>query len=70
LFSCLQYLSLRALSSSMDSLEALSRDTQERTFCKWLNTKLEANGYPPMTSLVKDLSDGVKLIQLMEIMGM
>jgi cofilin len=30
-----------------------------------LNTKLEAQGYPPMTSLVKDLSDGVRLIQLM-----
>lgn len=30
-----------------------------------LNTKLEANNYSPMTSLVKDLSDGVKLIQLM-----
>ena len=30
-----------------------------------LNTKLESNGYPPMTSLVKDLSDGVRLIQLM-----
>ncbi|OJA17199.1 hypothetical protein AZE42_00212 [Rhizopogon vesiculosus] len=43
--------------------------TQERTFCKWLNTKLEANGYPPMYSLVQDLSDGVRLIQLMEIMG-
>ncbi|KAG1872379.1 calponin homology domain-containing protein [Suillus subalutaceus] len=43
--------------------------TQERTFCKWLNTKLEANGYPPMHSLVQDLSDGVRLIQLMEIMG-
>ncbi|TRM63830.1 calponin homology domain-containing protein [Schizophyllum amplum] len=42
---------------------------QERTFCKWLNTKLEANGYPPMSSLVQDLSDGVRLIQLMEIMG-
>ncbi|EMD40209.1 hypothetical protein CERSUDRAFT_151252 [Gelatoporia subvermispora B] len=53
----------------MDSLEARSRDVQERTFCKWLNTKLESNGYPPMTSLVKDLSDGVRLIQLMEIMG-
>ncbi|KAF8478104.1 actinin-like protein [Russula ochroleuca] len=53
----------------MDSLETLSRNTQERTFCKWLNTKLEANGYPPMSSLVKDLSDGVRLIQLMEIMG-
>ena len=66
----------------MDSLEARSRDVQERTFCKWfvysrslkfllfqswcrLNTKLESNGYPPMSSLVKDLSDGVRLIQLM-----
>ncbi|EJD50612.1 hypothetical protein AURDEDRAFT_143461 [Auricularia subglabra TFB-10046 SS5] len=53
----------------MDSLEARSRDMQERTFCKWLNTKLEEGGYPAMTSLVKDLSDGVRLIQLMEIMG-
>lgn len=30
-----------------------------------LNTKLESGGYPAMTSLVKDLSDGVRLIQLM-----
>ena len=30
-----------------------------------LNTKLESAGHPPMTSLVKDLSDGVRLIQLM-----
>ncbi|TDL23233.1 hypothetical protein BD410DRAFT_769110 [Rickenella mellea] len=52
-----------------DSLETRSRDVQQRTFCKWLNTKLEAHNYEPMTSLVKDLSDGVKLIQLMEIMG-
>ena len=71
--------------NTIDSLEARSRDVQERTFCKWyrirlrpchlcvvlrpslarLNTKLEANGYPPMTSLVRDLSDGVRLIQLM-----
>ncbi|KAF9241152.1 calponin homology domain-containing protein [Melanogaster broomeanus] len=43
--------------------------TQERTFCKWLNTKLEANGYPPMHSLVQDLSDGVRLIQLMLLSG-
>jgi hypothetical protein len=53
----------------MDSLEARSRGVQERTFCKWLNTKLESHGYPPMAALVKDLSDGVRLIQLMEIMG-
>ncbi|OJT14686.1 hypothetical protein TRAPUB_8739 [Trametes pubescens] len=66
----------------IESIEARSRDVQERTFCKWctstkyrvlagvsspyrLNTKLEANGHPPMSSLVKDLSDGVRLIQLM-----
>ncbi|KAM5539464.1 hypothetical protein V8D89_006916 [Ganoderma adspersum] len=55
--------------NTIDSLESRSRDVQERTFCKWLNTKLEANGYPPMSSLVRDLSDGVRLIQLMEIMG-
>lgn len=30
-----------------------------------LNTKLESQGYQPMSSLVKDLSDGVRLIQLM-----
>lgn len=29
-----------------------------------LNTKLEASGYEPMTSLAKDFSDGVKLIQV------
>ena len=29
-----------------------------------LNAKLEAHGYPPMNSLA-DLSDGVRLIQLM-----
>ncbi|KAF8685723.1 Ca2+ insensitive EF hand [Rhizoctonia solani] len=51
----------------MDSLEARSRDVQERTFCKWLNTKLESHSYPPMTSLVRDLSDGVKLIQIMAL---
>lgn len=30
-----------------------------------LNAKLEAHGLQPMNSLVTDLSDGVKLIQLM-----
>jgi hypothetical protein len=30
-----------------------------------LNTKLESNGLEPMMSLVEDLSDGVRLIQLM-----
>lgn len=43
--------------------------TQAKTFCKWLNTKLEARGLPHMASLSTDLSDGVRLIELMEIMG-
>lgn len=30
-----------------------------------LNTKLESAGYPPMKSLRRDLSDGVRLIKLM-----
>jgi hypothetical protein len=29
-----------------------------------LNTRLEVNGLPPMTNLVDDLSDGVRLIQV------
>jgi hypothetical protein len=37
-------------------------------FCR-LNTKLEVRDFPPMTSLSTDLSDGVRLIELMEIMG-
>jgi len=36
----------------------------DRTFCKWLNSKLETKGIPPMTSLASDLSDGVRLIQV------
>jgi hypothetical protein len=30
-----------------------------------LNTKLASHSYPPMSNLFKDLSDGVRLIQLM-----
>ncbi|PWN93150.1 hypothetical protein FA10DRAFT_263846 [Acaromyces ingoldii] len=44
-------------------------ETQAKTFCKWLNTKLESRSIPPMVSLATDLSDGVRLIELMEIMG-
>lgn len=42
---------------------------QAKTFTKWLNTKLQMGGHPPMKSLSSDLSNGVRLIQLMEIMG-
>lgn len=48
---------------------------QAKTFTKWLNTKLtagsgsSASSPPPLVDLSRDLSNGVKLIQLMEIMG-
>ncbi|POW05985.1 hypothetical protein PSHT_10567 [Puccinia striiformis] len=42
---------------------------QARTFCKWLNAKLDVRKVPPMSNLSHDLSDGTNLIQLMEIMG-
>ncbi|KAK0546612.1 alpha-actinin [Tilletia horrida] len=44
-------------------------EIQAKTFTKWLNTKLESQRIPPMNSLTTDLADGVKLLQLMEIMG-
>jgi len=44
-------------------------DVQARTFCKWLNAKLDVRKVPPMSNLSQDLSDGTNLIQLMEIMG-
>ncbi|WWC96692.1 hypothetical protein V866_003564 [Kwoniella sp. B9012] len=42
-------------------------DIQARTFCKWLNKQLESQGLDPMVDLVRDFSNGVKLIQ--EIMS-
>lgn len=39
------------------------------SFLPRLNTKLESRDIPPMRSLATDLSDGVRLIELMEIMG-
>lgn len=36
-----------------------------RTFCKWLNSKLQLRGIEPMTSLAVDLSNGVRLAQLL-----
>ncbi|KAH9820237.1 calponin homology domain-containing protein [Melampsora americana] len=44
-------------------------DVQARTFCKWLNAKLDVIQVPPMSDLTRDLSDGTNLIRLMEVMG-
>ncbi|KAG0129068.1 calponin homology domain-containing protein [Tuber indicum] len=43
--------------------------TQDKTFRKWLNTKLSARNIPPAQSLQKDLATGVLLIHLLEILG-
>lgn len=37
---------------------------QNKTFAKWLNARLEPNGYPPVNDLGTDFSDGTRLIQL------
>ncbi|WVR05610.1 hypothetical protein IAU60_002632 [Kwoniella sp. DSM 27419] len=54
-------------SSNAGGAEYEWADIQARTFCKWLNKQLESQGLNPMTDLVKDFSNGVKLIQ--EIMS-
>ncbi|KAF3770469.1 hypothetical protein M406DRAFT_336138 [Cryphonectria parasitica EP155] len=41
---------------------------QQKTFTKWLNTKIEARGLE-VVDLVKDLSDGVMLIHLLECLS-
>ncbi|KAH6624391.1 calponin homology domain-containing protein [Chaetomium sp. MPI-SDFR-AT-0129] len=41
---------------------------QQKTFTKWLNTKIEARGLEVL-DLVKDLSDGVMLIHLLECLS-
>ncbi|BGO95730.1 hypothetical protein NBRC10512_001564 [Rhodotorula toruloides] len=43
-------------------------DVQNRTFCKWLNARLEPHGYPPVVDLGVDFSDGTRLIQLVEVL--
>ncbi|KAI9901872.1 hypothetical protein N3K66_003689 [Trichothecium roseum] len=41
---------------------------QEKTFTKWLNTKIDARGLE-VKDLIKDLSDGVMLIHLLECLS-
>ncbi|GAA6013171.1 hypothetical protein JCM10207_006193 [Rhodosporidiobolus poonsookiae] len=45
-----------------------SDDVQTRTFCKWLNARLEPAGCPPVTDLNYDFRDGIRLIQLVEVL--
>nr|5BVR_A Chain A, Alpha-actinin-like protein 1 [Schizosaccharomyces pombe 972h-] len=45
------------------------QSVQNRTFTKWFNTKLSSRDLPSVFDLRKDLSDGILLIQLLEIIG-
>ncbi|KAI8978042.1 calponin homology domain-containing protein [Pilobolus umbonatus] len=42
---------------------------QTKTFTKWVNNKLDLENIPNIIQLDKDLADGVRLIQLLEIIG-
>ncbi|KAI5790255.1 calponin homology domain-containing protein [Geopyxis carbonaria] len=43
--------------------------TQDKTFRKWLNTKLATRQIKPVEALKTGLSDGVALVHLLEILG-
>nr|CAG8587834.1 2247_t:CDS:10 [Entrophospora candida] len=42
---------------------------QQKTFTKWFNSKLAIKDIPPIEDLYRDVSDGVRLIELLEIIG-
>ena len=42
---------------------------QTKTFTKWINSQLEKKGYPTITNLFTDVSNGVPLIHLMMALG-
>lgn len=52
----------------MALLETQWITVQQKTFMKWLNSKLKARNLA-INDLVKDLSDGVMLIHLLEVLG-
>jgi hypothetical protein len=43
--------------------------TQHKAFLRWTNSHLESRGITSVQNLHSDFSDGVKLIQLLEIIG-
>lgn len=43
--------------------------TQRKAFMRWANTYIESQGIEPLVNLAPDLANGVKLIQLLEIIG-
>ncbi|KAK9479128.1 calponin homology domain-containing protein [Lipomyces japonicus] len=43
--------------------------TQHKAFIRWTNSHLESHGIQPIQNFDQDFSDGVKLIQLLEVIG-
>lgn len=43
--------------------------TQQKTFTRWVNSHLATQSIPPLEDLATDLSSGVHLIELLEIIG-
>ncbi|CAM0139645.1 unnamed protein product [Umbelopsis sp. WA50703] len=43
--------------------------TQQKTFTKWVNNKLDAQSVAHIENLGEDIANGVRLIQLLEIIG-
>ncbi|KNE64839.1 hypothetical protein AMAG_10174 [Allomyces macrogynus ATCC 38327] len=58
-------------SSVQDTAKIMDKaweDVQKKTFTKWVNTKLQMRGLA-INDITTDLTDGVNLIQLLEIIG-
>ncbi|KAG4301887.1 hypothetical protein PCANB_002126 [Pneumocystis canis] len=53
----------------MTLLDHSWQEVQHKTFTKWLNTKLSSHELAPAVSLKTDLSDGIRLIHLLETIG-
>lgn len=58
-------------STSMSSISTIPAwvATQHKAFLRWANTYLERNSIAPLTDLTIDFTNGVRLIQLLEIIG-
>lgn len=67
-FRASSHCALYVLKVNMALLESQWITVQQKTFTKWLNSKVQCRDVA-VNDLVKDLSDGVILIHLLEILG-
>ncbi|CAN6622743.1 hypothetical protein TRVA0_009S00782 [Trichomonascus vanleenenianus] len=61
-------MSASGASSSLNALPGWVA-TQHKAFLRWANTYFESHSIPPLSDLKQDFTDGVRLIQLLEIIG-